>query len=315
MFIKKQHVDVRKSAQKVLEPKRDSLSRLKHLRVYLDNVETAEAKTFFEINYSHIYCIFHDVFTSLEGMLRQRVHKTQKEELDNVKYIFERILVLLPELLAQRWQWHSIRIIIRKFLHPGNSLRLRREGVRFFLLWYQILGEGAPSDIHAMFLHLVPGLLPGSPPPVPAAGSGRFPEPYQDSTFYTSVEVDSGPIVPCDLGPLMPPQSGEVQPENPTVTFLEFLMEYMVTQATKIQWSEAQDDNHHRCFEFLFEKFKKHFLPHIFPDFCYSNSIYKPNLGEIIRAQQSVPLCVQAYIAFEGKRSVRIRLYTLRVKV
>ncbi|XP_037500049.1 probable Rho GTPase-activating protein CG5521 isoform X1 [Rhipicephalus sanguineus] len=278
MFIKKQHVDVRKSAQKVLEPKRDSLSRLKHLRVYLDNVETAEAKTFFEINYSHIYCIFHDVFTSLEGMLRQRVHKTQKEELDNVKYIFERILVLLPELLAQRWQWHSIRIIIRKFLHPGNSLRLRREGVRFFLLWYQILGEGAPSDIHAMFLHLVPGLLPGSPPPVPAAGSGRFPEPYQDSTFYTSVEVDSGPIVPCDSGPLMPPQSGEVQPENPTVTFLEFLMEYMVTQATKIQWSEAQDDNHHRCFEFLFEKFKKHFLPHIFPDFCYSNSIYKPNL-------------------------------------
>ncbi|KAL1416576.1 hypothetical protein MTO96_027798 [Rhipicephalus appendiculatus] len=252
MFIKKQHVDVRKSAQKVLEPKRDSLSRLKHLRVYLDNVETAEAKTFFEINYSHIYCIFHDVFTSLEGMLRQRVHKTQKEELDNVKYIFERILVLLPELLAQRWQWHSIRIIIRKFLHPGNSLRLRREGVRFFLLWYQIL--------------------------VPAAGSGRFPEPYQDSTFYTSVEVDSGPIVPCDSGPLMPPQSGEVQPENPTVTFLEFLMEYMVTQATKIQWSEAQDDNHHRCFEFLFEKFKKHFLPHIFPDFCYSNSIYKPNL-------------------------------------
>ncbi|KAH8027581.1 hypothetical protein HPB51_007131 [Rhipicephalus microplus] len=123
MFIKKQHIDVRKSAQKVLEPKRDSLSRLKHLRVYLDNVETAEAKTFFEINYSHIYCVFHDVFTSLEATLRQRVHKTQKEELDNVKYIFERILVLLPELLAQRWQWHSIRAIIRKFLHSGNSLR------------------------------------------------------------------------------------------------------------------------------------------------------------------------------------------------
>ncbi|XP_077522746.1 ral GTPase-activating protein subunit alpha-1 isoform X4 [Amblyomma americanum] len=277
MFIKKQHVDVRKSAQKVLEAKRDSLSRLKHLRVYLDNVEIAEAKAFFEINYSHIYCIFHDVFTSLEGMLRQRVHKTQKEELDNVKYIFERILVLLPELLAQRWQWHSVRIILRKFLHPGNSLRLRREGVRLFLLWYQILGDSAPTDVHAMFLHLVPGLLPGSPPPVPTS-SGRFPELYQDSTFYTSVEVDSGPIVPCDSGPLMPPQSGEVQPENPTVTFLEFLMDYMVTQVTKIQWAEALDENHHRCFEFLFEKFKKHFLPHIFPDFCYTNSLYKPNL-------------------------------------
>lgn len=280
MFIKKQHVDIKKSAQKVLEVKRDSLSRLKHLRVYLDNVEIAEAKVFFETNYSHIYCIFHDVFTTLEGTLRQRVHKTQKEELDNVKYIFERVLVLLPELLAQRWQWHSVRIILRKFLHPGNTLKLRREGVRLFLLWYQILGEAAPADVHAMFLHLVPGLLPGSPPPVPAsAGIGRFAEPsYQDSTFYTSVDADSGPVVPCDSGPLMLPQSGEVQPENPTATFLEFLMEYMVTQVTKIQWAEYQDENHHRCFEFLFEKFKKHFLPHVFPDFCYSNSLYRPNL-------------------------------------
>ncbi|XP_077536712.1 ral GTPase-activating protein subunit alpha-2 isoform X3 [Haemaphysalis longicornis] len=281
MFIKKQHVDIKKSAQKVLEVKRDSLSRLKHLRVYLDNVEIAESKVFFETNYSHIYCIFHDVFTTLEGTLRQRVHKTQKEELDNVKYIFERVLVLLPELLAQRWQWHSVRIILRKFLHPGNTLKLRREGVRLFLLWYQILGETAPADVHAMFLHLVPGLLPGSPPPVPAttAGLGRFAESsYQDSTFYTSVDADSGPIVPCDSGPLMLPQSGELQPENPTATFLEFLMEYMVTQVTKIQWAECQDDNHHRCFEFLFEKFKKHFLPHVFPDFCYTNSLYKPNL-------------------------------------
>lgn len=281
MFIKKQHVDIKKSALKVLEVKRDSLSRLKHLRVYLDNVEVAEAKTFFETNYSHIYCIFHDVFTTLEGTLRQRVHKTQKEELDNVKYIFERVLVLLPELLAQRWQWHSVRIILRKFLHPGNTLKLRREGVRLFLLWYQILGEAAPADVHAMFLHLVPGLLPGSPPPVPAnTALGRFPEPspYQDSTFYTSVDADSGPIAPCDSGPLMLPQSGEVQPENPTATFLEFLMEYMVTQVTKIQWAEYQDDKHHRCFEFLFEKFKKHFLPHVFPDFCYTNSLYRPNL-------------------------------------
>ncbi|XP_029849633.3 ral GTPase-activating protein subunit alpha-1 [Ixodes scapularis] len=276
MFRQKQHVDVKKSAQKVLEGKRDSVSRLKHLRVYLDNVDTAEAKLFFELNYSHIYCAFHDVFTCVEGSLKQRVHKAQKEELDNVKYIFERILVLLPELLARRWQWHSVRIILCKFLHPANSAKLRREGIRLFLLWYQILGEGAPSDVHAMFLSLVPGLLQGSP--AASQGSGRTPESFQDSTFYTSVDQDSGPVVPGDMGPLLLPQSGESQPENATVTYLECLMEFMVTQVTKVQWGDSQEWRQQRCFEFLFENFKKHFLPHIFPDFCFTNSIYKPNL-------------------------------------
>ncbi|EEC20474.1 tuberin, putative, partial [Ixodes scapularis] len=280
MFRQKQHVDVKKSAQKVLEGKRDSVSRLKHLRVYLDNVDTAEAKLFFELNYSHIYCAFHDVFTCVEGSLKQRVHKAQKEELDNVKYIFERILVLLPELLARRWQWHSVRIILCKFLHPANSAKLRREGIRLFLLWYQILGEGAPSDVHAMFLSLVPGLLQGSP--AASQGSGRTPESFQDSTFYTSVDQDSGPVVPGDMGPLLLPQSGESQPENATVTYLECLMEFMVTQVTKVQWGDSQEWRQQRCFEFLFENFKKHFLPHIFPDFCFTNSIYKPNLGRCL---------------------------------
>ncbi|CAN8000270.1 unnamed protein product [Ixodes hexagonus] len=276
MFRQKQHVDVKKSAQKVLEPKRDSVSRLKHLRVYLDNVDTAEAKLFFELNYSHIYCAFHDVFTCVEGSLKQRVHKAQKEELDNVKYIFERILVLLPELLARRWQWHSVRIILCKFLHPANSAKLRREGIRLFLLWYQILGEGAPSDVHAMFLSLVPGLLQGSP--AVSQASGRSAEPFQDSTFYTSVDQDAGPVGPGDMGPLLLPQSGEVQPENPTVSYLECLMEFMVTQVTKVHWADSLEWRQQRCFEFLFENFKKHFLPHIFPDFCFTNSIYKPNL-------------------------------------
>ncbi|XP_064464069.1 ral GTPase-activating protein subunit alpha-1-like isoform X3 [Ornithodoros turicata] len=280
MFGKKQHVDVKKSAQKVLEAKRDSLSRLKHLRVFLDNVDNPEAKLFFESNYSHIYCIFHDVFSTLETSLKQRVHKTQKEELDNVKYIFEKILVLLPELLAQRWQWHSVRIIIKKMLHPLNSTRLRLEGVRLFILWYQILGESAPSEVHNMFLQLVPGLLPGSPPAIGPQHVGRgTSDPTQDSTFYTSVEADSGPVVAVEIGPLLPPQGSEVQTENITVTYLGYLMEFMVTQVIKVQWREKQEANHRRCFEFLFEKFKRHYLPHIFPDFCYTNSIYKPNLG------------------------------------
>ena len=37
-----------------------------------DNVDTDEAKTFFETNFSHVYNIFYDVFSTAEYNLKQR---------------------------------------------------------------------------------------------------------------------------------------------------------------------------------------------------------------------------------------------------
>ena len=48
--------------------------------------------------------------------------------------------------------------------NSGNSWKLiKREAMRLFLLWYQILGDVAGEHLHAMFATLVPG----------------FPSPYQ----------------------------------------------------------------------------------------------------------------------------------------
>ena len=56
--------------------------------------------------------------------------------------------------------------LMSKLLHPGNSWKLiKREAMRLFLLWYQILGDVAGEHLHAMFATLVPG----------------FPSPYQVS--------------------------------------------------------------------------------------------------------------------------------------
>ncbi|GIY27853.1 ral GTPase-activating protein subunit alpha-2 [Caerostris extrusa] len=89
-----------KSSQKVLDPKKDCLSRLKHLRIVLENSDTSEAKAFFESNYSHIYYIFYDVFISAENNLKQRAHqRTAREDLEIVRFIFEKLLILLPELI------------------------------------------------------------------------------------------------------------------------------------------------------------------------------------------------------------------------
>ena len=161
----KRSEDVRKSAAKVVDPKKDTPTRAKHLRIFLDHSDTPEIVSFFETYYSHIFYIVYDAFITAEINLRQKgAHKTQREELEAVLYLFEKILVFLPEHLARKWQYHSVGRLMSKLLHPGNSWKLlKREAMRLFLLWYQILGESAGEPLHAMFATLVPG----------------FPSPYQ----------------------------------------------------------------------------------------------------------------------------------------
>uniref|UniRef100_A0A672TVI9 Ral GTPase activating protein catalytic subunit alpha 2 n=1 Tax=Strigops habroptila TaxID=2489341 RepID=A0A672TVI9_STRHB len=65
MFSRKGHADVRKSTQKALDPKRDVLTRLKHLRAL-------DLKQFFENNYSQIYFVFYENFITLENSLKQK---------------------------------------------------------------------------------------------------------------------------------------------------------------------------------------------------------------------------------------------------
>ena len=75
-----------------------------------------------------------------------------------------KVLIYLPEHLGRKWQYHAMGRLMSKLLHPGNSWKLiKREAMRLFLLWYQILGDGAGDHLHAMFATLVPG----------------FPSPYQ----------------------------------------------------------------------------------------------------------------------------------------
>uniref|UniRef100_A0A7N8WTH8 Ral GTPase activating protein catalytic subunit alpha 2 n=1 Tax=Mastacembelus armatus TaxID=205130 RepID=A0A7N8WTH8_9TELE len=100
MFTRRGHGDVKKSTQKVLDPKKDVLTRLKHLRT--------ELKVFFESNCSQIYFIFYENFITLESNLKQKGNKSQREELDSILFIFEKILQLLPEKIYNRWQFHSI---------------------------------------------------------------------------------------------------------------------------------------------------------------------------------------------------------------
>lgn len=84
------------------------LTRLKHLRALLDIIDKSELKGFFETNCSQIYFIFYESFMTLESNLKQKGNKSQREELDSILFIFEKILQHLPEKIYNRWQFHSI---------------------------------------------------------------------------------------------------------------------------------------------------------------------------------------------------------------
>uniref|UniRef100_A0A672SQ27 Ral GTPase activating protein catalytic subunit alpha 1 n=1 Tax=Sinocyclocheilus grahami TaxID=75366 RepID=A0A672SQ27_SINGR len=263
MFSKKTHGDVRKSTQKVLDPKKDVLTRLKHLRIVIENAEPAELKHLFEQNYSHIYYVFFENFITIEVNLKQK-GKTCGSSL----YLSPtKILQLLPERIQGRWQFHSIGLILKKLLHTGNSLKIRREGVRLFLLWMQALQHNALREQLWIFACLIPGF--------PAPQSELGPRTL-DNLISPPLNLQEPQVTPEEISPLVPPQSGDKSQEDLTGYFLEALLKYMVNQAKSLEWKCKE--NHEKGFAALFANFKKYYLPHIFPNFSKETSLYNPIL-------------------------------------
>ena len=90
---------------------------------------------------------------------------------------------------------------------------------------------------------------------------------------------------PSEICPLIPPQSGERwrginSPETDlTRIFLDVLLELMVSQVPLIEWKDTvKTERQLHCLNFLFERFKMYYMPHIFPDFNWSTSLYRPSL-------------------------------------
>ncbi|XP_072783422.1 ral GTPase-activating protein subunit alpha-2 isoform X3 [Taeniopygia guttata] len=266
MFSRKSHADVRKSTQKALDPKRDVLTRLKHLRALLDIVDGSDLKQFFDNHYSQIYFIFYENFVTLENSLKQKGNKSQREELDSILFLFEKILQLLPERIFYRWHFRSIGSILKKLLHTGNSLKLRCEGIRLFLLWLQALQTNCGEEQILMFACLVPGF--------PSLPSSRGPCTLESLVCPPS--VPDAKIFPEEITPLLPAVSGEKIAEDQTCYFLQLLLKYMVIQAASLEWKNKE--NQDTGFKFLFTLFRKYYLPHLFPSFTKLTNLYKPVL-------------------------------------
>jgi hypothetical protein len=73
MFSKKQQGDIRKSAQKVIDPKKDTVTRLKHLRILLGEFVVCElhCKMYCQCTHKHDKCTLsnsHAVANATDGV-------------------------------------------------------------------------------------------------------------------------------------------------------------------------------------------------------------------------------------------------------
>lgn len=211
--------------------------------------------------------MFFENFVTIEASLKQKGHKSQREELDAILFIFEKILQLLPERIHQRWQFHSIGLILKKLLHTGNSLKIRREGVRLFLLWLQALQNNCSKEQLWMFSCLIPGF---------SAPQSEYGPRTLDNLINPPLNLQETQVTIEEITPLVPPQSGDKGQEDLTSYFLEALLKYIVIQVKSLEWKNKE--NQERGFSFLFSHFKKYYLPYIFPNICKENSLYHPVL-------------------------------------
>jgi hypothetical protein len=247
--------------------------------------------------------------------------KTHREELDGSIWLLGKVIYLLPELVAKRWQCHSTSRILMKLLHHGNSSKLRREGVKYFLCWYQALGDsehGAPEEAHAMFADLVPGLtIPNKTRQGPQASSPTqefSPRDFHDlsnhpnfrsSEMGQSVFHDQAQKAP-DITPLILPASNERTISPDPRDGLELLLESIVHSTGCLKWSDNNIQRHLRGFHYLLQRFREVYLPVFCPNFDNSTSIYDPKLDlpvmrTISKREEVMSSCVVVLINWVAK--------------
>lgn len=287
MFKKGPDIDKKKLLQKASDVKKDSLTRLKHFKTLIEHLEFNELPFLFKSHFSFIYHTFIDTFSTFDCNSKQR-----RDDLDCILFMLEKILIFNPELIKKRWQFYSITFVMQKMLHRNNTWRLRLEGVRLFIIWYQILCDETNVELQTIFASIVPRLIPqrtnqlqpSLASPTPSSSSLISPQQQQQhqSQNHSSPSPAAGAtnspssqpqqqqtIKLCSIDPLVPMSANEQLPSDETYFYLDNLLQFMVTQTTKPYWKTPEEarKNQELSFSFIFNMFKKVYLQPLFPNF------------------------------------------------
>lgn len=331
-------INRKKTATKILDVKKDLKDRLRYLKSFIETTsDVIELKQFFDLHYSQIYYIFYESFVNVESSIKQKLSKPIQQDLNDVLFIFLKILLLQPEKLHQRWQVRSIGRIIQKLIHVGNTKTIKFYGTRLFLIWYQILNKNKTHVEELMFQKLIQGFdtfhsyaqLGTTSIDLLSAEAQKV---FNTDTQSTAALHINKSISPFEINPIIPFQthehsSGLQQPSlsqqataqnqlgqqtsqqsssgvsgvfNLTAEMLEKVLECMQQDCTIIEWSSDKNQQSQRCYEFLFDEFKRFYLSYMFPNAFLLNSARNYSLSTSISSnfanQHSLSLNVYAKI-------------------
>ncbi|OTF74998.1 hypothetical protein BLA29_001292, partial [Euroglyphus maynei] len=285
----KQQFDLKKSLSKLFDYKRDCFSRLRALKSICDAKEIKEVKEIFLSNYSVIYSVFHETFVILDSVKFNGHRKNATEDDRLLFFIFEKILILLPEKLEKRWQMNSLIFIFRKCLHPTNLLPIRLEAMRLFIIYYQILGEinvRQNQQIEFLYASLIPGIVLND---IILTNQYLAESPLVDPNQIKYYGIRPFPIEPFivnidqSLSSLHSNSSSGTHGSNlnsypnyeykqyTKIFFTQHLLDFSISQCAKIYWFDHRERRHVRGFEFLFASFARIYLPYIFPVLATKN--------------------------------------------
>lgn len=90
-----------------------------------------------------------------------------------------------------------------------------------------------------------------------------------------TVTLSANSVQPLDIEPLVPLVPGEPLPKDVTCYNLQCLLDYLVSQVTKVQWKGQKESMQLKCFHFLFDQFKKVYVGEIFKELDGNYSLYK----------------------------------------
>lgn len=287
---KKQKTDAAGTALlRFLDLRREPCSRFKYLAGTFSNLpaESMERRRLFENHAFEIFHLFTELMCHVEfnvaaapaglsaasnsvsassisgstAVLSSGTCTRSINELEYALWLLEQLICHIPEHFTCGWQQEAILSAMKRFIHPHNTIGLRRIGIRLFVLWYQITDDSQVCS--AIFECIVPYLVAENTEDGSTSnsnmklleiceGSCKMYGLQQKVPFRTRLVT---PLAHCSIHDSLDDASKCLLVQ----TYLEKLLESISIECTKIQWVDSKSTKQEKCLERLFEKIRSCF--------------------------------------------------------
>ncbi|RCN29594.1 hypothetical protein ANCCAN_24640 [Ancylostoma caninum] len=254
MFARKAKAsDLMGSLQRFTDMSRDSVSRVKHLKILLDSLSTHEKRQLIE---EHSFETFHlvdelllsaDIVANPQGAV----------EGESGLWTLEQILCYAPELVGNGWQRHAIEALLKKALYPRNLLAIRKIAIRLFLIFYQSLSVfgKATEDLDRVFQCLLPYF-----PLKDGQNTEAVLQQYCHSagTVHWSDRSMGSPTTPGTS------VSNAKERAQMLQVYLDKFLEYCTRETSRIEWSDEK--KRFQCASFIIDRVINLYIAECFSD-------------------------------------------------